>query len=185
MKTAADAAISASLLLLVLNPYSEGIEKTDIIVFMLAHYAIVFSGLKLFTHVEGRVSLIIPSALVLLFWHFPYPFDISSQITAYRYAMELSLFAAGAMAGAAIRSASGLHRAVFLSCWVAGDTTLSVLFLVHPQYYTGAYPLPYPAWEYPALGIVMIFLMNAIIAALLAVTFRGRYLSMEALEENT
>jgi hypothetical protein len=158
--------LSIFLLLLSVNPLTEHVEYSDVIVFMLTHYAIFASGLLLLRTVRANALLILPSALIAALWHLPLPFYLSSHFPLYRYAMEASLFCAGALAGASIQAMSNMWRAVALGLWIISDTALSVIFLSYPSIYDMGRD-PYPLWQFPVLGIFMILLMNIIVALLL------------------
>jgi len=69
--------LSIFLLLLSVNPLTEHVEYSDVIVFMLTHYAIFASGLLLLRTVRANALLILPSALIAALWHLPLPFYLS------------------------------------------------------------------------------------------------------------
>ncbi len=164
---AARLVISATLLICFLNPYAESLDYINAAVFMFSHYALFVAGFLISYRMAKLPKwVLIPVCTVSVFWHLPVPFVLSGSIPIYRLFEELSLFAAGLLAGPVMGSLSSKAKSALLGLWVIADTGLSIIFLVMPGVY--AFPeMPisrYPAFQFQITGIAMIFFMNAVIA---------------------
>ncbi|MEM3851912.1 MAG: DUF1404 family protein [Methanomassiliicoccales archaeon] len=167
--------VALVLLFLSLNPFTEATEYSDVIVFMLTHYAIFAGGFLLFRNVRLPSLLLFPSAALLILWHLPFLFYLSAKFPLYRYTMEVSVFAAGCM-GASAAMLQLRTKAVLLALWLLGDTALAAIFIVMPRPFM--MDTAYPLWQFIVLGLIMVLFMNAVIVIILYVLGQ-RYLHLD------
>ncbi|BFH73158.1 DUF1404 domain-containing protein [Sulfurisphaera javensis] len=155
------------ILVLFLNPYVEGLESNYQWLFMLSHYAMFIAGLLLINGiVKGNYLLLIPSAIIAVFWHLPYYFSLAAAFPIYRILCELSLVLSGIMAGIGISKLSLLYRFGLVIIWMTADTAYSIIFLLgNPAYTNVVYPFsPYTVSQEINTAIAMWIIMSVIIA---------------------
>jgi hypothetical protein len=169
LKENAAGLISALLLIaLSVNPVTEKIDGTNAIVFMFSHYALFLAGFLISFRVfrTGRYMLIAGTFLAAI-WHLPVPFAISGASAAYRLLEEIAMIAAGFLIGSSVGQFSSFSKSILFALWIAGDTALSVVFILFPEIYSHSdLPVsPFPPGQFVILGVLMVFFMNSVIAA--------------------
>lgn len=162
---------SLVLLLLFLNPYIEVQETSYQWLFMAAHYALFIGGFYLtYKILSGSSIWIVPSAFIVVFWHYPYFFALGASYLLFRGLNDFFFIFAGALAGIAVSKLSMLIKYSLLVLWMTVDTIFSLIFLFeNPLYSNIAYNFsPYsPSQEFNT-AIAMFIIMSIIIAYVFA-----------------
>lgn len=160
--------ISLLLILSFVNPYIETLEYKDPVPLMFAHYSLFAAGMLMgsFFNIRRR-CIFLPMALAI-FWHIPLPFSLSASLLSYRLLSEATLFIAGAIAGGTMNKFTWKEKGIMIALWFLADNTLSVIFVLYPQFYSHSMlPIsPYQPAQFAILGFLMILLMNMIIGFL-------------------
>lgn len=159
------------ILALFLNPYIEAQQTNYQWLFMTAHYALFIAGLLLmYKIVRGSPLLLIPSAFLVSFWHYPYFFALAAAYPFYRAINDLSFIVAGALAGISAYRLSTLVRFSLIILWMIVDTILSLVFVLQiPVYSNLEYSFsPYSVSQELDTGIAMFIVMSVIIVYIFA-----------------
>ncbi|ARM74790.1 DUF1404 domain-containing protein [Acidianus manzaensis] len=154
------------LLIAVLNPYVETQETLYQWLFMTAHYLLFIGGFLLSYKVLRSSPLwIIPSAIIIGFWHIPYFFALAAAYPLFRGLNDIFFILAGILAGLGSYKLSLFSRFSLLILWMTVDTILSVVFLLQiPAYSNAVYTFsPYSLSQEINTAIAMWVDMSAII----------------------
>ncbi len=166
-KVVSQVVLSVALGILFLNPYTEGAEYSNAILFMFSHYALFLIGFALSYRITSLHPLsAIPGAAIAVAWHLPLPFALSGSLLPYRLLEESTLVLSGWLTGSSIHLMHSLSKSVLLALWFCADTVLSVIFILQPFLYSdrGISQSPYSSSQFVILGVAMVFFMNAVIA---------------------
>ena len=93
------------------------------------------------------------------------------------------MVAAGFLVGAAVEPLPSVTRPVLFGLWIAADSALSVVFIIHPSLYSSgdiSYS-PFSAAQFVLLGVLMIFFMNSVIGVFVYV-YAKRYRALISAE---
>lgn len=155
-----------------INPFVEGLEYSQPIPFMFAHYVLFIAGLMVgAVYLNMNRWFVIPGVILAFYWHLPVPFALSASVLGFRILEESSFVLAGLMVGGSLARVGWKIKGTMLGLWVIADNALSVIFIVAPQLYSSSgLPLsPYTDSQFPLLGVTMILLMNSLVAVVIFV----------------
>ncbi|EZQ11254.1 hypothetical protein CM19_01885 [Candidatus Acidianus copahuensis] len=157
---------SIALILAFVNPYVEGIEFKEQWVFMVSHYLLFIGGFLLVYKVfRGNPLLLIPSAILVVFWHTPYYFALAGSFLSFRLINDISMIVAGLLAGIGSSSLKLFSWLSLFVLWMTADTAYSIFFLLQvPQYSNVSYPFsPYSPQQEIQTAVAMWFVMSGVI----------------------
>ncbi|AWR96791.1 DUF1404 domain-containing protein [Acidianus sulfidivorans JP7] len=168
--------IPIALVVAFVNPYTEFLQFTNPIVYMLDHYALyaagVLIGYKLF---RGSIVEFILGLIPAVFWHIPYFFALGASFITFRALCEITLFGGGILAGAYIPKMSLNIKIASLASYMLADSILSIFFILsYPQYSNVDYSfLKWGPGALPPVGISMFVVMNLILIYAIVKIMRG------------
>ncbi|AWR99110.1 DUF1404 domain-containing protein [Metallosphaera hakonensis] len=167
---------SLILIIVSVNPFTEKLEFSSPVIYMLSHYALVSSGFILGHAILKTKWYFMPVGLTpIAFWHLPLPFALGATYIGLRIVLEITIFLGGFLAGSSIWALPQWGKISLFILYMIGDTALSILFIVEsPLYSNRLYPFsPYPPSSLPLAGIAMIVVMNLILATVIYVMFKN------------
>ncbi|AWR96310.1 DUF1404 domain-containing protein [Acidianus sulfidivorans JP7] len=154
------------LLVSVLNPYVEAQETLYQWAFMTAHYVLFIGGFLLIYRILRSSALwIIPSAIIIGFWHIPYFFALAAAYPLFRGLNDFFFILAGILAALGSSNLSLFSRFSLLILWMTADTILSIVFLLqNPAYSNVMYSFsPYSISQELTTAVAMWIDMSVII----------------------
>ncbi|MCH1771085.1 MULTISPECIES: DUF1404 domain-containing protein [Metallosphaera] len=152
------------LVLLIVNPLFEEIYGKNAVLYMASHYALfalgMWIGLAMVSRKYWVGKLVVGSGLAVLA-HIPLIFDVSAYSEPVRLILELGLVLGGFLVGSSFQAGGNMVGYILLGGWMAGDTALSIAFLLGDSGYT--FPSsPYPTWQIKDAGMFMFLLTNVV-----------------------
>ncbi|BCS92382.1 DUF1404 domain-containing protein [Metallosphaera javensis (ex Sakai et al. 2022)] len=163
------------LVLLIINPLTEGIYGRNAVLYMASHYALFALGMWMGLSEASRrfwIGRLIAGTGVALLAHVPLIFDVSAYNEVVRVILELGLFCGGFLVGSSFQAGGNVTSYILLGGWMTGDTALSVAFLLGDSAYS--FPLsPYPVWQIKDAGIFMFLFMNVVAFFIIMKIFIG------------
>lgn len=168
--------IPLAVLISFLNPFTENLQSSNPVIFMLDHYAMFFAGSVVgYKAFKGSLPSLIIGAIIAAFWHFPLPFDLAASNLGIRLICEATLFLGGILAGSYIPRMSLTVKITSLALYMLGDTFLSILFIIGNPLYTDVYfhSLKWGPSSLPLVGIVMFVVMNLVLVYTIARMMRN------------
>ncbi len=169
--------------LAVFNPYTEGLEGSSPLIYMLSHYSLILSGLVAGSGLlQLKHRLWIPGCALILLWHLPLPFALAASQPLYRGTEEFSLLLSGLLVGGSLGSLKGITKGLLLIAWLVGDTLLAILFLIRPDIYAseGLRASPFAPAGFALAGAGMVLFMNAAIAYIAYAYIKAIYSRVES-----
>ncbi|BFH72351.1 DUF1404 domain-containing protein [Sulfurisphaera javensis] len=167
------------LILAFVNPLVEEIMFNQEGVFMASHYALAIAGGLLgYYYFSGKNYFAYLGSLLIVLWHLPPLFVLGGGVLLFRILDEISILAGGFLIGIAVRQMKLIEKILLFVLWMLGDTTLAVVLVIQYPFYTSP-PLsysPYPAYEEPITGYVMIIAMTAILGYLVFKAFKNLHI---------
>ncbi|MUM65728.1 DUF1404 domain-containing protein [Acidianus infernus] len=161
-----DLILPIALLVAFLNPFIQGLEFTNPIVYMLDHYAIYGAGVLLgYKLLRTNFYLFLLGVIPAGFWHIPLFFALGASFIQYRTIEELTLFLGGLIAGGYIPQMKLSGKVGALAVYMLADSILSIFFILEYKQYTHeCFPfLDYTPSQLPFVGISMFAVMNVIL----------------------
>jgi hypothetical protein len=150
--------------LAVFNPYTERLEGSSPLVYMLSHYSLILSGLVAGSGLlRLRHKLWLFGCAIIFLWHLPLPFALAASQPLFRGTEEFSLLLSGLLVGSSLGSSKGITKGLLFIAWLVGDTLLAILFLIRPEFYAsdGLRASPFAPAGFALAGVGMVLFMNA------------------------
>ncbi len=167
---------SIIMVLLVENPIIGPYYFTNPTPLMASHYALAFSGgLIGYYYFYSRKSY--PAylgAAIIVLWHIPDLYVLSSIDYAYRALDTVTVFLAGFLIGVSVHSMKYIEKITLLVLWLIGDSTLAIALLVAYPFYSNP-PVSFSPWSPSSeqlTGFIMMAIMMGILGFILFKAFK-------------